>query len=120
MTLVSGWLSSCAAAPGELGDDRLALLREDLLLRLREALLHPHLLAEVGEDADGPDRLVALVEQRRRQRDGRAPPRVEHLGAQALDAPAARADEAHHVLARRPRGRGCARRGRRSRRTGMP
>ena len=36
----------------QLGDDRLPLLREDLLLRLREALLHAHLLAQVGEDAD--------------------------------------------------------------------
>ncbi len=51
--------------PRELGDDRLSLLREDLLLRLREALLHPHLFAQVGEDADGPDRRVALVEHAR-------------------------------------------------------
>ena len=76
----------------ELGDDRLPLLREDLLLRLGEPLLHAHLLAQVGEDADAADGRVALVEQRRRERHGHAlAVRVEHLGAQALDAPAARA-----------------------------
>ena len=74
----------------ELGDDGLPLLREDLLLRLREALLHAHLLAQVGEDADRADRRVALVEQRRRERHGDAlAVRVEHLGAEPFDAPAA-------------------------------
>ena len=45
-----------------------------------------------------PDRRVALVDERRRERDRHAlAVCVEDLGAQPLDAPAARADEAHDV-----------------------
>ena len=59
---------------GELGDDGLTLLREDLLLRLLEPLLHAHLLAKIGEDADAADGGLALEDERagERDRDGRA------------------------------------------------
>jgi hypothetical protein len=79
----------------ELGDDGLPLLREDLVLRLLELLLHAHLLAKVGEDADGPDRHFPLVDERRRQEDRDALTRCASTTSvrKPLDAPAASANQ---------------------------
>ena len=54
---------------GELGDERLLLGQLQLLLRVEEALLHADALAQVGEDADGRDLALALVDDRRGHAD---------------------------------------------------
>ena len=80
----------------------MTLLRKDLVLRLLKLLLHPHLLAQIREDADGADGRFAVVDERRREqhRDPLAG-RVDHVGLQPLDAAAAHAKLAHD-LARLP------------------
>ncbi len=50
---------------GQLGDERLLLGQLELLLRVEQALLHADALAQIGEDADGRDLAIALVDDRR-------------------------------------------------------
>ena len=85
--------------PGQLRDDGLTLLGEDLLLCLGKALLHLHLLTKVGEDADRPDRGRTLIEEGRRQRNRYAPTTpLEDLRAQPLHTALPDLNEAHDVV----------------------
>ncbi len=84
---------------GELGDDRLPFLREQLLLGGLEALLHPHLLAEIGEDADAADRRLAFVDERTGEGDRQVlAERVDDLRLQPLDPSAPGTDHPHDLL----------------------
>ena len=66
----------------QLGDDGLALLRENLLLRLREPLLHSNLFAQIGEDADASDgRAPSWISAADSDTGTRLAAHVEELGA---------------------------------------
>jgi len=85
---------------GELGDDRLLFAGPQLFLGRVELGLHPHPIAEIGEDADGADGLAVLHDQRGREEHGDvgAVDRVD-LGPVALEPPRAAVlagvDQAH-------------------------
>src|SRR5262249_39645910 len=86
---------------GELRDDGLTLLIEQLLLRLLQALLHTHLFAKVREEADASDRALAFVEESARERDrDLVSLQVDDHDLQSSDPAAAGLDRPHDLFGR--------------------